>query len=101
MAARKTSTTPTRIYRFGALAPRDEAEVTLIREEVFRANRLRNALVAIERERRTEYREIRASLSADLLALEAEHERLEAEIAVARRAVGAVPKSSPQRQLNA
>jgi hypothetical protein len=52
---RKTSTTPTRIYCYGALAPTEGAE--LVREQLRLASRYYNALTAIEQRRRAERRE--------------------------------------------
>jgi len=56
--ARKTSTTPTQIWSFGARPPERDAE--LIRETLFRARRYGNHLVEIERDRVESYQAIRA-----------------------------------------
>ena len=92
MAAKKTSATPTRIYVYGAFAPPDPAEHKLVREEIFRANQLRNKLVELERVRRDEYRRIRSSLSPLLADQELQHDVLGRQIIEARKALSNVPK---------
>jgi len=63
---RRTSTLPVRVYRYGLLAPTEGAAV--VEDQMWRAHRYKNALVAHERARRSAFREICAqdTLVADL-----------------------------------
>lgn len=73
MAARKTSSLPTRIWKFPCRVT-DEAAV----HEILRAaNRYYNALVEIERARHARYQEIRRRHAPELAALEEEWERID------------------------
>lgn len=73
MAARKTSTKPTRIWKFSARV-RDDAAVQQI---LMQANRYYNDLVAIDRARHARYIAIRRQYAPELAALEDEWECLE------------------------
>jgi len=76
MAARKTSSLPTQIWKFPCRVT-DEAAV----HEILRtANRYYNALVAIERARHARYQEIRRRYAPELAALEEEWERIDDQI---------------------
>lgn len=83
MAARKTSTAPTRIWKFAARVA-DEAVVT----EILRtANHYYNELIAIERARHERYQAIRWQYAPELAALEDEWERLDEQIEATIREV--------------
>lgn len=76
MAARKTSSSPTRIWKFSArVAAPDE-----VHEVLWRANRYYNTLVAIERGRHGRFLEIRRRFSPELADLEDRWESLDKEI---------------------
>lgn len=67
---RKTSTVPSRVYTYGCRTPTEGA--VLLHQQLSLAHRYYNDLIAIERERREEYRVARAKLSDKLTGLEAE-----------------------------
>lgn len=83
MGARKTSTKPTRTWKFSARVEDPEA----VREMLFVANRYYNALVAIERARHGRFVAIRRCHAPELAALEDEWERLDEQIEEVYRAV--------------
>lgn len=58
---RKTSTVPTMVYSFGCYEPKDEADLKLVNDQFFLANRFRNDLVAIELDRRSSYLELEST----------------------------------------
>jgi hypothetical protein len=74
--ARKTSTKPTRIWTFSAVIE-NPAEA---REILSRANRYYNALIEIERDRRTRFAAVRRQYAPELAALEDEWLRLDEQI---------------------
>lgn len=65
---RKTSTTPTRIWSFHALAPTLGAES--VRDILFRQNRYYNKMIEVERDRIDDYQQIRRFYAPELAALE-------------------------------
>lgn len=73
---RKTSTTPTKIWSFGARGPTTNAD--LFHEQLFLGNRYYNTLIEIERKRRDKFREARSEASPELARLENEYARLNA-----------------------
>lgn len=86
---RKSSTVPSRIYTYGALAPRDPAERAAVNEQFFRAKRYRNRLVEIERQRRSGYAAAVAKCPYSANgALVAEVARLERVLADVRQEIG-------------
>src|ERR1700748_31254 len=72
---RKTSTTPTKIWSFGALRPTENEEKFL--EQLFQANRYYNTLIEIERKRRDSFREARSQVVPELGALEVKWQELD------------------------
>ncbi len=84
---RKTSTLPSRVYSYGCRTP-TEGAVT-VHTQLRLANRYYNDLIAIERERRDEYRKARSLVGTRLAALEAERATLTAEIDALRTALAA------------
>lgn len=87
---RKTSSAPTRVYRFGCLQPTAGLEV--VEEQLRRAHRYRNAHVEYERERRARKKALDESLDAVapkvavVARLDAEVEALDKDIRKARSA---------------
>lgn len=76
--ARKTSTAPTRIWSYHALAPTQGADA--VREILFRQSRYYNKLIEIERSRIEDYQQTRRFYAPELEALEASEK--EAAVAV-------------------
>lgn len=76
--ARKTSLTETRIWTFSCRAPTAGGDV--LHEVLFLANRYRNGLVQIERDRLEEYRRVRSALAPALDAAETSFANVEKEI---------------------
>jgi len=75
---RKTSTTPTRIWSFGALEPTENQKLLL--DQLFLANRYYNTLIEIERKRRERFREIRSAAVPELAGCEKRYEQLDAQL---------------------
>jgi hypothetical protein len=76
MTARKTSTLPTRIWKFAA-----RVETTDVASEIlWRSSRYYNRLVEIERARTGRYSEIRRQFAPTLAALEAQWEELDQQV---------------------
>jgi hypothetical protein len=84
---RKTTTTPTRIWSFGALDPTENKDK--FHEQLLLSGRYYNSLIEIERKRRERYREMRSMIVPELAKLEEEWKAL-AELFVAE--VKALPK---------
>jgi len=84
---RKTSTTPTKIWSFGALAPTTNGELLL--EQLFLGSRYYNTLIEVEQRRRKNYRDARSEAAPALAGLEAEWAKLDAELSVG---IEALPK---------
>jgi len=84
---RKTSTTPTRIWSFGALEPTENQKALL--DQLFFANRYYNTLIEIERKRRNRFREIRSEAVPELSMLEKRYQQLDADYV---QMVAALPK---------
>lgn len=78
MAARKTSTAPTRIWKFGALPPTENAK--RVADDLFAARRYYNALIANERDRFERFRVIRRSHAPELADAEDKLAAIEVEI---------------------
>lgn len=95
--ARKTSTVPTRIWTFGALPPRTEADRKLISDQLFKAHRYYNRLIEIERARRVSYRETRARLVPRLAELEQRNEATQAKLEAARQELRKLRQRDRQR----
>lgn len=93
---RKTSTTPTKIWSFGALAPTTNAK--LFFDQLFFGGRYYNTLIEIERRRREKYRQARSQAVPDLALLEAEWKKLDAELTAG---IEALPKSGKKKVLTA
>lgn len=74
--ARKTSTNPTRIWKFGAQAPL-QADASRVQEILWRSSRYYNKLVEIERDRCARFQSIRREHAPDLAALEDEFLRID------------------------
>lgn len=70
MVARKVSSKPTRIWKFGARPPVEGADV--LRDAMYRSVRYYNKLIEIERERRVRFDAIRAKYAPELSVLETE-----------------------------
>lgn len=94
MAARKTSTKPTRIWKFTARVTDEDA----VREILMRANRYYNALVEIERARHARYAAIRREHAPELAALEDEWERLDDQVEATIRSVKSARQEHWQEQ---
>jgi hypothetical protein len=67
---KKPPTKPTRIYKYGACAPRDEETRRTVHEILFKASRYYNKLIEIERARYARFVEIRREHAPELAALE-------------------------------
>ena len=91
---RKTSTLPTRIYKYALLPP---AEADLVDGAFRGARRYYNALVAIELDRRRRYRELRSAMHPSLARLEEEVRAAEGRLAASRAAVGAAKSAARSR----
>lgn len=91
---RKTSTTPTKIWSFGALAPTTNGQLLL--EQLFLANRYYNALIEIEQRRRKNYRDARSEAAPTLAMLETQWKALDTEFSVA---LNALPKVKGKKVL--
>lgn len=96
-SARKTSSLPTKIYTYGITRIQPEAE-KLIQDQLWLAHRYRNKLTEIERNRRTDYRKLRASLSTIAESLEQENEAIDAKIVAARQQLQAQAVARWERQ---
>lgn len=70
---RKTSSLPTRIYTYGIVSM-DADSRNIIMEQLFEGNKVRNQLVALERERRSKFRALRSEIAPQLAALEVERD---------------------------
>jgi hypothetical protein len=92
---RKTSTVPTRIYSYGLRAPTKGA--VRVHEQLILAGRYYNALIEIERQRRTEYRDARASVAPELVRLDAERDALTVKIEAGREELLAKRQTDRQR----
>jgi len=68
---RKTSSLPTRIYTYGIVSM-DTDSHSIIMEQLFEGNKVRNQLVALERERRAKFRTLRSEVAPQLAVLEME-----------------------------
>ena len=79
MAARKTSTAPTRVWKFGCRVAPESA--SLVHDLAWACSRYYNALVEIERRRHARFVAIRRSHAPELAELEDEWERLDDEAA--------------------
>jgi hypothetical protein len=92
--ARKTSTTPTKIYTYGCLPPIEGEE--LFNDQLFKAHRYRNGLVEIELKRRERVREAQAKhsdlgpLVEKIDSLNAEFERLRLEMVASKNSDGVI-----------
>jgi hypothetical protein len=91
---RKTSTTPTKIWSFGALAPTTNAELLL--EQLFLGSRYYNTLIEIEQRRRKNYRDARSEAAPTLAMLETEWKKLDGEFTLG---LDALPKTKGKKVL--
>jgi hypothetical protein len=91
---RKTSTTPTKIWSFGALAPTTNEKLLL--EQLFLGSRYYNSLIEIEQRRRKNYRDARSEAAPTLAMLEAEWKKLDAEFTLG---LDALPKVKGKKVL--
>lgn len=91
---RKTSTTPTKIWSFGALAPTTNGQLLL--DQLFLANRYYNTLIEIEQRRRKNYRDARSEAAPTLAMLEGQWKALDTEFSVA---LNALPKVKGKKVL--
>ena len=91
---RKTSTTPTKIWSFGALAPTTNGELLL--EQLFLGGRYYNTLIEVEQRRRKSYRDARSTACPTLAALEAEYLQLSTELKVG---IDSLPKTKGKKVL--
>lgn len=89
---RKTSTTPTKIWSFGALAPTSNGELLL--EQLFLGSRYYNTLIEVEQRRRKNYRDARSEAAPALAGLEAEWTKLDAELTAG---IEALPKTKGEK----
>lgn len=76
--ARKTSESPTRVWKFGALPPTTGAAD--VEDQVHRGRRYYNDLVALERTRRAAFDVARGMYAPELLALQAQTEDIQRQI---------------------
>jgi hypothetical protein len=97
--ARKTSALPTRIFTYG-VPVLSEDDRKIVNEQIFRAHRYRNKRIEIERERRDDYRKIRASLSSKLGDLEEAYQKSQDDYLAARRNLYAIPKADRETSPN-
>lgn len=95
--ARKTSSVPTRIWGFGALAPKLESDRTMIQDQLWKANRYYNQLIDIERQRRIAFREARSRLVPTLAALEQKNDVLQEALEKARQDLRNLRQKDRQR----
>lgn len=86
---RKTSTTPTKIYTYGASGPISMADKAKVEEQLRLAHAYRNKLVEIELERRKEILQIQNGVG-DLQAIEKQIEEKRLELEQARTTIKAV-----------
>jgi hypothetical protein len=95
---RKTSTLPTRVYKYALLPPTANAEIV---ERTFVEARIYyNKLVTIENRRRWRYRDARSRIFPELGGLEAEARALEEELKAARASVNSTKAISRTRKVN-
>jgi hypothetical protein len=94
--ARKTSTTPTRIWTFGARKPLEETQAS-IKEQLYKANRYYNRLIEIERERRSKYREARTEFVPRLAELERKNDSIQEALEAARQELRSLRQKDRQR----
>jgi hypothetical protein len=94
---RKTSTVPTRVYKYGLRPPTENAELV---DALFAQTRVHyNKLVTIENIRRSRYRMARARLFPAYGALEKQWSKLEDEIELTRRSINNTKSSSRTRSV--
>ena len=91
---RKTSTTPTKIWSFGALAPTTNGDLLL--EQLFLASRYYNTLIEVEQRRRKNYRDARSEAAPTLAMLETEWKKLDEEFSLG---LDALPKVKGKKVL--
>lgn len=91
---RKTSTTPTKIWSFGALEPTTNGKLLL--EQLFLANRYYNTLIEIEQRRRKNYRDARSEAAPTLAMLESQYKALDLEFSTG---LNALPKVKGKKTL--
>lgn len=91
---RKTSTTPTKIWSFGALPPTSGAEG--LSDQLFFGSRYYNTLIEIERRRREKFRLARSEAAPALGKLEEEWKKLD-ELLTA--GIDALPKSGKGKKI--
>lgn len=100
--ARKTSTLGTKIYTYGARPVSDPGQAKIVRDQIYFGKKYYNQLVAIERQRLQEYRDLRASLSPEIAKLQTERAQIESQYIEKRNALSQVKKKerddSPQAQ---
>lgn len=94
--ARKTSTTPTKIWSFGCRRPNEDDE-TVVFDQLRRAQRYYNRLIEIERKRREDYRALRTSLFPVIEQLENRDADLTVEIELVRTAIKANRQASRKK----
>ena len=82
---RKTSTVPTKVYKYGLQSPTLNGR--RVDEAIFLGHKFYNRLIEIERARRAEYRAERTRRFPELAAVEAEVAALTEQIEVARTAI--------------
>jgi hypothetical protein len=95
---RKTSTVPTKVYKFGLQSPTVNSR--LVDEAIYLGHKFYNRLIEIERARREEYRAERTRRFPEIAAAEAEVEALTKSIDDARHAITANKIASQTRAVD-
>lgn len=94
--ARKTSTLQTKIYSYGALAPNAQ-DSQIIRQQLWLGYQYRRAMVAAERTRRAEFRQLRQTLSPELGVLEQSRLELETQYEELRQKLPKKAQRTPEQ----
>ena len=99
MPKRKTSTLPSRVYKYTIFSPLDHAEEV---DAAFNATRpYYNSLIGIDLDRRAAFRSVRAKLFPAFVPLEAERKSLEDQLEQQRRILRAIKAASRTREVDA
>jgi len=92
--ARKTSTSETKVYSYGAFLPKESEQIKLINDQLYFAHKYRNKLVEIERKRRNRFRNLRKLMSPELRQLENDLLLTEEKIIELRKSFGGRAENS-------
>ena len=92
---RKTSTIPSRVYKYALLPPIERAEE--VDASFLQADDHYNRLIGIELDRRVKYRTERARMFPALAAAEAAHAEIEERLAAQRAAISANKSTTRSR----